>query len=148
VANISGGTQMKKLVLVLVAFFMLLSFSAGYTEEPAKENKSDFPTEIIEVQAQTCPVMGGKINKDVFTIVGNRLYYFCCGGCIGAFEAEPEKFLKKLEGAEERVLKVTNEDGKCPVSQLEANLNFFKIDEESNTITFFHDAESMNKKAE
>lgn len=109
----------------------------------AQEDQTVFPTEIVEVLATDCPVMGGAIDKSVNTIVDGRLYYFCCGGCISSFEADPAKFLEKLKDAATRTLKVTNVAGKCPVSGLEASLKFFTIDEEAATITFYHDQKSM-----
>lgn len=45
----------------------------------------------------TCPVMGGKINKKQYADVKGKRIYVCCPGCIGKIEADPEKFIKKLE---------------------------------------------------
>jgi Cu(I)/Ag(I) efflux system membrane fusion protein len=43
-----------------------------------------------------CPVMGGTINKDVFTVYKGKQVYFCCPGCKPEFEKNPEKYLAKL----------------------------------------------------
>ncbi|MEA2069522.1 MAG: efflux RND transporter periplasmic adaptor subunit, partial [Verrucomicrobiota bacterium] len=43
-----------------------------------------------------CPVMGGAINKDVFTDYNGMRIYFCCGGCDGAFLEDPEKYLRQM----------------------------------------------------
>ena len=43
-----------------------------------------------------CPVMGGKINKDIFVEYEGRKVYFCCPGCIEEFQKNPEKYLEKL----------------------------------------------------
>lgn len=49
-------------------------------------------------KAQTiCPVLGGKIDKKVYTDYNGKRVYFCCAGCIEQFKAEPEKYLKKFE---------------------------------------------------
>lgn len=130
---------MRNTILVLTVILAIF-FSANLA---AEEVAVVFPTEIVEVLATDCPVMGGAIDKSVNTIVDGRLYYFCCGGCINSFEAEPAKFQDKLKDAATRTLKVTNVAGKCPVSGLEASLKFFKIDEEAATITFYHDQKSM-----
>lgn len=45
----------------------------------------------------TCPVMGGKINKDLFVEHEGKKIYVCCKGCIAAIEKDPEKYLAKLE---------------------------------------------------
>lgn len=59
---------------------------------------------VIEAQTPlyadaTCPVsdkklgsMGDPINK----VYGNRLVQFCCNGCVGSFEANPQAYLDKL----------------------------------------------------
>ena len=44
----------------------------------------------------TCPVMGGAINKDLFTEYKGKKVYFCCAGCKGKFAKEPEKYIDKL----------------------------------------------------
>jgi YHS domain-containing protein len=47
----------------------------------------------------TCPVMGGKINKELYVDHDGKRVYVCCKGCIGAVQKEPEKYIKKLEAA-------------------------------------------------
>lgn len=43
-----------------------------------------------------CPVMEGKINKEVFTEYKGKKVYFCCPACISKFEAKPDDYLAKL----------------------------------------------------
>lgn len=43
-----------------------------------------------------CPVMGGKINKEIFTEYKGKKVYFCCPGCKPEFEKDPEKYIGKL----------------------------------------------------
>ncbi len=133
---------MKKINLIVLILLVVLS---GNFSVMAEEMESAFSEEIIEIQAETCPVMGGKVNKSVFTIFEGKLYYFCCPGCINALKNEPEKYEEKLKDAPTRTLKVTNKDGKCPVSGLPASEEYFIIEDEAGTITFFHDAKSMKK---
>lgn len=54
-----------------------------------------------DIQTQTaqqtiCPVMGGKINKNIFTTHKDKKVYFCCAGCETPFLKNPEKYLSKL----------------------------------------------------
>ena len=51
---------------------------------------------VAKVQT-TCPVMGGKINKKQFVDAKGKRIYVCCPGCIGKIEADPDKYIKKLE---------------------------------------------------
>ena len=44
----------------------------------------------------TCPVMGGPINKELYTEYQGKKVYFCCAGCETEFNKNPEKYLPKL----------------------------------------------------
>ena len=44
----------------------------------------------------TCPVMGGAINKDIFTEYKGKKVYFCCPDCQPEFDKDPEKYIAKL----------------------------------------------------
>jgi YHS domain-containing protein len=46
---------------------------------------------------ETCPVMGAKINKSVFTDYNGKRVYFCCTMCPPEFKKDPEKYIKKME---------------------------------------------------
>jgi YHS domain-containing protein len=43
-------------------------------------------------------VMGGKIDKNIYTDYKGRRVYFCCPSCKETFAKDPEKYLKKLPG--------------------------------------------------
>ena len=49
-----------------------------------------------KAQQRICPVMGGSINKDIFTEYKGRKVYFCCAGCKPMFEKAPEKYVGQL----------------------------------------------------
>ncbi len=53
---------------------------------------------LARVQA-TCPVMGGAIDKNQYLDYGGKRIYICCGGCMSALKADPEKYIRKLEDA-------------------------------------------------
>ncbi len=74
---------MKKLTLILLIF--LLSFSAFVFAE-----ETDLKPQTV------CPVMGGKIDKDVYVDYQGQRIYFCCPSCKEAFMKEPERYMKKL----------------------------------------------------
>jgi YHS domain-containing protein len=48
---------------------------------------------------EVCPVMGGKINKDVYTDYQGMRVFFCCPACIDVFKKDPEGHLKKMKEA-------------------------------------------------
>jgi len=43
-----------------------------------------------------CPVEGGTIKKNLYTIYKGKKVYFCCAGCKPEFEKNPEKYIGKL----------------------------------------------------
>lgn len=60
-----------------------------------------------EMTAQkTCPIMGGKINKEVYVDYEGKRVYFCCAGCEGTFLKDPARYLKVLEERGETVEKL------------------------------------------
>jgi len=44
----------------------------------------------------TCPVLSGKINKDIYVDYKGERIYFCCKGCDAQFQKDPEKYMKKM----------------------------------------------------
>lgn len=44
-----------------------------------------------------CPVMGGEVNKSLFTDVKGYRVYVCCPGCIQAIQKDPDKYLEKIK---------------------------------------------------
>jgi YHS domain-containing protein len=42
---------------------------------------------------ETCPVQGTAVNKNVSLAFKGHTIYFCCAGCKGAFEKNPEKYV-------------------------------------------------------
>lgn len=53
--------------------------------------------EVTPKPQKTCPVMGGKIDKSVYTDYEGKRIYFCCPACIPEFKKDPAKYIKKLE---------------------------------------------------
>jgi YHS domain-containing protein len=79
----------------------LVAFAAGglwATEaKPAPAGAKAAPPAAPPGKAQTqCPVLGGKINKNVYADYKGQRIYFCCAGCDKEFNKDPEKYLKKL----------------------------------------------------
>jgi len=44
-----------------------------------------------------CPVLAGKIDKNVYADYKGKRIYFCCKGCDASFKKDPEKYMKKLQ---------------------------------------------------
>ncbi|MGM0461475.1 MAG: YHS domain-containing protein [Fibrobacterota bacterium] len=66
--------------------------------EKSSHDSAEEGEEHRELQAQTtCPVMDGNpISKDIYADYEGQRVYFCCPGCVSAFEEDPEKYIEKL----------------------------------------------------
>lgn len=78
--------QVKRTICILAIMF----FALGSTAFTLKAVHAATP--------QTkCPVLGGQINKDVYTDYQGKRIYFCCAGCPDQFKKDPAKYMKKME---------------------------------------------------
>ncbi len=48
------------------------------------------------IEQKVCPVMGGKINKDLFVEHEGSKIYVCCKGCLDPIKMDPAKYAKKV----------------------------------------------------
>lgn len=90
---------MKKTKVVILTILIAL-FTVGPVM--AAENA---PGEKVQT---TCPVMGGKINKDIYTDYKGERVYFCCEGCMPEFQKDPAKYVQKLENEGVKLEKVSS----------------------------------------
>ena len=102
---------------VLLGFVAVFSVQAAY---------GDGPEAAVDLQSQTtCPVMGGKINKNIFADHDGKRIYFCCAGCTEKFEGDPEAYIEKLEDAGVTLEKAVVPQTTCPVMGGKINKNIF-----------------------
>ena len=74
---------MRRLTIFLLILALSL-FTFGFAEQ-------------TDLKPQTvCPVMGGKIDKNVSVDYQGQRIYFCCPSCKETFMKEPEKYMKKF----------------------------------------------------
>jgi YHS domain-containing protein len=79
---------MKKSFLLILVVCTALSLPVlGWSQPQTASGKAQ----------TTCPVMGGNINKNIYTDYQGKRIYFCCAGCDQEFKKDPGKYLKKLE---------------------------------------------------
>ncbi len=77
-----------------------------------KEQKKLYPLDTCLVSGQKLGSMG----EPVDTVYRNRLVRFCCAGCNATFDADPAKYLKKLDAAIVEKQKDAYPAGTCVVS--------------------------------
>lgn len=98
-----------------------LLFSGAYSAETGKTGisvTSKTGKTAAQLKSQTtCPVMGGAIDKKVYTDYKGKRIYFCCPGCIATFKKDSEKYLKVLsdKGESVEVIKKLKPQTLCPV---------------------------------
>jgi YHS domain-containing protein len=64
--------------------------------EPAKAVEAAKTVVADVIEQKICPIMGGLIDKTVFTEYKGKKVYFCCPGCKTKFEEAPEKYIAQL----------------------------------------------------
>lgn len=87
----------------LVCGAVLISGSSVLAGQSCCPTKTSTSKKTVQT---TCPVMGGKINKDLYVDVKGKRIYICCKGCIKTIEENPDKYIKKLEDAGVKIEKI------------------------------------------
>ncbi|MCP3964765.1 MAG: hypothetical protein GY750_04735 [Lentisphaerae bacterium] len=82
----------KKIFTLLIGLTMIFSMLA---DSSTKKSTAPFPK--TSKQQTKCPVMGGKINKNLYYDYKGQRIYVCCKGCIAIIKKNPEKYLEKLK---------------------------------------------------
>lgn len=86
---------------VIIAGLAAILFNGGYVwaqdDHGKHKEHPDASQQTVKKAQTTCPVMGGKIDKKVYTDYNGKRVYFCCAGCIPQFKKDPGTYLKKLE---------------------------------------------------
>ena len=93
---------MKKLSILLVFVLSLMVVFSACKKSDHPSNSPDLEKARMELAKKTdqkiCPLMGEKINPEIYVDHNGKRIYFCCKGCINKFKADPVKYMKKLEG--------------------------------------------------
>ena len=87
------------------------------------------------ISQTTCPVMGGEINKEIYTDHKGKRIYFCCEACIETFKQDPEKYLDKMKAQGVTPENTPIMQTVCPVSGKAINTDIYN-DHEGERITF------------
>jgi len=73
---------------------------------------------------KTCPVMGGKVNKEQYVDVEGYRVYVCCPGCKSKIKENPEKYIEKIKENDETPIKVAwlkkgecDKDAECSMKE-------------------------------
>ncbi len=92
---------MTKLVATVVAGVLIAGIAAAGEHPSARQvQKKEAPEAKVTLQT-TCPVMGGKVNKDLYVDQDGKRIYVCCKGCIAPVRKDFAKYVEKVEAAGE-----------------------------------------------
>ena len=79
-------------------YFCCPSCKENFLKDPDKYfEKIEKDGVLLESVQKKCPVMGGDIDKKVYTDYKGRRVYFCCASCDAKFKESPEKYLDKIK---------------------------------------------------
>lgn len=95
----NGKTKQFKTTILLASLLLigLIALNGCKKSEPtASPEPGSEVAGSATIEQTTCPVMGGAINKALFTEYKGKKVYFCCPGCKPEFEKDPEKYIAKL----------------------------------------------------
>lgn len=109
---------MKKVVALSILGAMIVFLSVLVAQA---DNRTD-AAPATEPKAQvTCPVMGGKVNPELYADVDGKRVYVCCAGCIGAVTENPQKYLQVIQENGETAAPAPEasekKDASCPRSK-------------------------------
>ena len=106
--NLVGTLAAVVLVLAITAFLSGCGKEEPAAEQPAQTTAGQLTAAAQEAAAtaqaqaqdtvlqETCPIMGGPINKAIFVEYEGKKVYFCCKGCETEFNKDPAKYVAKL----------------------------------------------------
>lgn len=89
-----------KLLIILYTAFSIVIFTAtsySATEIIQKALPGEDPNKVESPGTQTiCPVMGGKIDKNLFVDIQGKRIYMCCLACEEGIKTEPDRYIRKI----------------------------------------------------
>ena len=95
------GTVVRTTGAVALGLIFSLAVAAAEGDKPAADKspaKEEKKEEKKEPKVQTtCPVMGGKINKEIYVDHDGKRIFLCCKACVAEFGKDSAKYIKKLE---------------------------------------------------
>ena len=118
-----------KIFISLLSALFVMTFmsqtSIAQEKSCCGEGSDSTMQKMAEPNQMNCPVMGGKINKEMYADYQGKRVYFCCSGCVEAFKKDPEKYMEKMEKQGVVLENAPIEQKTCPVSGKPINREVF-----------------------
>ena len=92
---------MKPAALLILPAALVFAAGCGESEPERAKTTRSAPAAVETGEAEivpqtTCPVMGSPVNRNLYVDHNGKRVYLCCGHCVGAFKADPEKYMQVL----------------------------------------------------
>jgi len=81
----------------LLTFALLQAQQGGSASTSAQGTEKAAPAKKKAVYQTLCPVLGGKIDKELFVDAAGKRIYVCCSACLEKVKADPQKYIKEME---------------------------------------------------
>ena len=86
-----------KVIAYVTCVLLVIGLVAAGCGKKEETKKSPAAAVQAMVEQQTCPVMGGAVDKQYYADYNGRRIYFCCPMCKGEFEKDPAKYVAKVD---------------------------------------------------
>jgi YHS domain-containing protein len=103
---------MHRITFLIISLLAILAFGVVIAADSTKVATTPVTPKKQHPQ-EVCLVMGGKINKKLYSDIQGQRVYFCCAMCPPKFKADPDSFFQKAAAdgvVFENIQKV------CPIS--------------------------------
>ena len=97
IVAISCNTQSKQSNPVKSENLAVISETESESTNQVEYEANDDGSEYVKLNGEyvSCPIMGHKGLRDLYSDYQEKRYFFCCGGCKPEFEANQESYIEK-----------------------------------------------------
>jgi len=82
-------------------YFCCADCKAAFEKDPekviSKLESQGVKLETVSKMQTNCPVMGGPIDKLLYSVHDGKKVYFCCPKCKPEFDKDPAKYIQEME---------------------------------------------------
>lgn len=84
-----------------LVYFCCADCKTAFEKDPekiiSKLEAEGVQLEMVHAKQTLCPLMGGKIDKLLYSVQDGKKVYFCCPMCKPKFEKDPAKYIEEME---------------------------------------------------
>ncbi len=84
---------MKQLLVILMVLTFAVPAFSGLAAAAGEQDQAG----LVDAGNKICPISGDPVSGKFFTVYQGKRYGLCCPACEKAFQADPEKYIAKLQ---------------------------------------------------